>query len=125
MIEISNKSVYLASPKRLYTRPIYDRAYWYLERMKPIEILQARYAFKDNNDWLNNKSMLDVFDIMVVVSDNALVGKGVWTEFKQFKDNKKTVYHYCESGGFKTLIEIQKLQIINSNDWIDYAVIKY
>ncbi len=126
MIDIQNKSVYLAAPKRLLTSDMYSRASKFIMEMKPLGLLNARGLFESNQTWFDNfESVISSCNVMIVVSDNTIVGKGVYTEYQFFKDRRCPVYHYIETGGIKTLIEIKKLLVINENDWIDYAVIKY
>lgn len=126
MNQIQNKSVYLAAPKRLLNSDLYTRASKFIMEQNPVGLLNARGLFESNDQWFNHyDEYLIACNVIVIVSDNAIVGKGCYTEFQHFKDRDCKAYHYIETGKTKTLIEIKKLQIINDDNWIDYAVIKY
>jgi hypothetical protein len=126
MWELLDKSVYLAAPKRLLNSDLYSRAAKFIIEQNPIGLLNAHGLFESNGQWFKHyEDYLTACNVMVVVSDNAIVGKGVYTEYHFFKDRDDKIYHYIETGKTKTLIEIKKLHILDADNWIDYAVIKY
>jgi len=125
MIDLSKNIAYLAAPKRLFYTPLFERAYSFLTE-EAIGVLDPRGMFKSNQDWLNNfEQKLSICDVMVVISDNEIVGKGVYLEYNYFVDRYCKVYRYVETGGCVYLIPIKRMMIIDNDDWRDYATIKY
>jgi hypothetical protein len=124
-IDLSKNVAYLAAPKRLFYTPLFQRAYSYASR-KTIGVLDPRGMFKSNQEWLDTfEQKLSICDVMIVVTDNLIVGKGVYLEFQYFIDRYCKVYHYFESGGSVYLIPIKKMEVIDDDDWKDYAAVKY
>ncbi|HEY7161331.1 MAG TPA: hypothetical protein VH815_08725 [Acidobacteriota bacterium] len=124
-IDLSKNVVYLAAPKRLFYTPLFDRAYRYLTK-KAIGVLDPRGMYKSNQEWLATfEQKLSICDVMVVVSDNEIVGKGVYLEYNYFDDRYCKVYHYVETGGSVYLIPIKRMMVIDNDDWRDYATFEY
>jgi hypothetical protein len=132
-INFSDKIVYLAAPKRLLSSNMYDRAFRFmLARSKGV--MNPKWMFANNQDWLNNyEQRLEVCNVMVIVSDDKIVGKGVYLEYDYFFSRHCKVYHYVEdeeSGDdlfevIQSLYEVKRLQIVDDEDWSDYAIIQY
>jgi hypothetical protein len=124
-IDLSEKVAYLAAPKRLFHTPLFDRAYSYLTK-KAIGVLDPRGMYKSNAEWLRMyEQKLSICDVMVVVSDNQIVGKGVYLEYNYFVDRYCKVFHYVETGGSVYLIPIKRMMVIDNDDWRDYATFEY
>jgi hypothetical protein len=128
-INFSDKIVYLAAPKRLLSSDLYDRAFRFmLARSKGV--MNPRWMFANNQDWLNNyEERLEPCNVMVIVSDDGNVGKGVYLEYNYFFSRHCKIYHYDESEfNFEveqSLYEVKRLQIVDDEDWSDYAIIQY
>jgi hypothetical protein len=124
-IDLSKNVVYLAAPKRLFTSSMFDRAYRYLTK-KAIGVLDPRGMYKSNDEWLRKyEQKLSICDVMVIVSDNEIVGKGVYLEYGYFVDRYCKVYHYLEAGGKILLMPIKRMLVIDNDDWRDYATFEY
>lgn len=130
MIDLSKNVVYLAAPKRLYESHLFAQAYSYLIT-KTAAVLDPRGMYKSNQEWLDNyETRLSICDTMIIVSDDMLVGKGVYKEFNYFRDRYCKAYHYWHphlfgNGNTPALMEIKLLKIIDNDDWRDYATIQY
>ena len=125
MIDLSKNVVYLAAPKRLFESHLFAQAYQYL-LPKTAGLLDPRGMYKSNQDWLeNHEASLSICDTMVIVSDDMLVGKGVYKEFNYFRDRFCKTYHYFIAGMTPYLVEVKSLKIVDDDDWRDYATIQY
>jgi hypothetical protein len=93
--------------------------------------------FRDNNDWLANMDKaLSACDVMVIVTDDNFVGKGVFVEYRHFLLRGCEIY-YCVESDFlvdsdgeeieptQELVKVKDLIIENENNWVDYAVVRY
>ena len=138
MIDLSQKIVYLAAPKYLLSSDQYDRAFTYLlQRCKGV--INPRWMFSSNQDWLENLSnrlLESKANAMVIVSDEGIVGKGVYTEHLIFFNSHCPILHYIEDEQFieeydtdvetkwyQDLIPVRRLRIIDEDDWVNYAKI--
>jgi hypothetical protein len=135
--KLIDKVVYLAAPKRLLSSDLYDRAFRFmLARSKGV--MNPAWMFKDNNDWLANMGKaLSACDVMVIVTDDNFVGKGVHTEYCHFVKRLCDVYICVDEEIVKDydddeeieytqeLVKVKDLVIENENDWTDYAVVRY
>ena len=125
MIDLSKNVVYLAAPKRLYESHLFAQAYQYL-LPKTAGLLDPRGMYKSNQDWLENfETRLSICDTMIIVSNDMLVGKGVYKEFGYFRDRFCKAYHYFIAGKTVYLMEVKSLKIVDDDDWRDYATIQY
>lgn len=125
MIDLSKNVVYLAAPKRLYESHLFANAYSYL-MPKCAALLDPRGMYKSNQEWLENyETRLSIADTMIIVSDDMLVGKGVYLEFNYFRDRFCKSYHYFIAGKTPYLMEVKALKIVDNDDWRDYATIQY
>lgn len=127
MIDLSKKVVYLAAPKRLYDSHLFAQAFGYL-LPRCHSLLNPRGMYKSNQDWLDNyETRLSIADTMIIVSDDMLVGKGVYKEFNYFKDRFCKAYHIFKSHSSSQfyLMEVKKLKIVDDDDWSNYATIQY
>jgi len=133
--ELSTKIVYLAAPKKLLSSDMYDRAFTYLLQ-RSAGVINPRWMFSSNEDWKENfaKRLIEAkCSAMVIVSDNGIVGKGVYTEHMHFFDSHCPIFHYVEDAHFyegyerpiydQSLEPIKRLQIIDDDDWVNYAKI--
>jgi len=136
--KLIDKVVYLAAPKRLLSSDLYDRAFRFMLAQSK-GVMNPQWMFKDNADWLANMDKaLSVCDVMVIVTDDNFVGKGVHTEYQHFVNRFCDVY-YCideeivkdndddneETEYTQELVNVKDLVIENENDWVDYAVVRY
>jgi hypothetical protein len=125
MINLHQNVVYLAAPKRLYQSHLFQQAYEYL-LPKCISVVDPRGMYKSNQDWLANyETRLEICDTMIIVSDDMLVGKGVYTEYNYFWRRNCKVYHIIEFGKSFHLIPVKRLKIVDDDDWTNYAKIQY
>lgn len=125
MIDLSKNVIYLAAPKRLYTSHLFASAYQYL-LPKSAAILDPRGMYKSNAEWLENyETCLSIADTMIIVSDDMLVGKGVYTEYNYFRDRYCKVYHIFQPQSMFYLMEVKALKIVDNDEWKDYATIQY
>ena len=125
MIDLSKNVVYLAAPKRLYDSHLFAQSYQYL-LTKTAGLLDPRGMYKSNQDWLENfETRLSICDTMIIVSDDMLVGKGVYKEFNYFRDRFCKTYHIFKPQTMFYLMEIKSLKIVDDDDWRDYATIQY
>ena len=127
MIDLSKKVVYLAAPKRLFDSYLFAQAYQYL-LLKTASLLDSRGMYTSNQDWLENfETRLSICDTMIIVSDDMLVGKGVYKEFNYFRNRFCKAYHIFPSQPTTNfyLMEIKSLKIVDDDDWRDYATIQY
>ena len=127
MIDLSKNVVYLAAPKRLYGSHLFAQAHQYL-LPKTAGLLDPRGMYKTNQDWLENyETRLSICDTMIIVSDDMLVGKGVYKEFNYFRDRFCKTYHVFKSHQSSQfyLMEVKSLKIVDDDDWRDYATIQY
>lgn len=125
MIDLSKNVVYLAAPKRLYDSHLFANAYAYL-MPKTAALLDPRGMYKSNAEWLANyETRLSICDTMVIVSEDFMVGKGVYTEFNYFRDRFCKTYHYFIAGSKPYLMEVKSIKITDDDDWVNYAVIQY
>jgi len=62
---------------------------------------------------------------MIIVSDDMLVGKGVYTEYNYFWYRSCKIYHIIEFGKSFHLIPVKRLRIVDDDDWTNYAKIQY
>lgn len=139
MIDLSQKIVYLAAPKQMLSSDKYDRAFTFL-LSRCAGVINPRWMFGNNEDWKENfgKRMIEAkASAMVIVSDdNDIVGKGVYTEHLMFFESHCPILHYNEDvdedGDYdfdsqrytnKRLEKVKSLQIIDSDDWVNYAKI--
>jgi hypothetical protein len=134
--KLIDKVVYLAAPKRLLSSDLYDRAFRFMLAQSE-GVMNPQWMFKDNADWLANmEKSLSVCDVMVIVTDDNFVGKGVFVEYRHFLLRGCDIYYYIESDfcvdsdgeeiePTQELVEVIALVIENKNDWVDYAVIRY
>ncbi len=136
MIDLSKKIVYLAAPKQMLSSDKYDRAFTFL-LSRCVGVINPRWMFSSNQDWLENfgKRMIEAkASAMVIVSDdNDIVGKGVYTEHLMFFESHCPILHYVEDEDEDyiephlryegRLEDVKRLQIINSDDWVNYAKI--
>ena len=134
-IDFTGKIVYLAAPKRILSTNLYDRAFrYFLARSKGV--INPRWMFENNQDWLDNfETKLRDGDVMVIVTDDNFVGKGVYLEYNYFFSRHCPVYYYIEdeflnddSDDFETVVDVvavTRLEIADDNDWKDYAIVKY
>lgn len=125
MIDLSKNVVYLAAPKRLYQSHLFAQAYQYL-LPKTAGLLDPRGMYKSNQDWLDNyETRLSVCDTMIIVSDDMLVGKGVYTEYNYFWRRNCKVYHIFQPQSMFYLMEVKRIKIVDDDDWSNYATIQY
>lgn len=125
MIDLSKNVVYLAAPKRLYQSHLFAQAYQYL-LPKTAGLLDPRGMYKSNAEWLANyETRLSIADTMVIVSDDMLVGKGVYKEFSYFKDRFCKAYHIFQLQFMFYLIEVKRIKIVDDDDWSNYAKIQH
>lgn len=125
MINLHQNVVYLAAPKRLYDSHLFAQAYEFL-LTRTAGLLDPRGMYKSNQDWLANyETRLSICDTMIIVSDDCLVGKGVYTEFNYFRDRFCKVYHLFRPQSLIYLMEVKTLKIVDDDDWRDYATICY
>ena len=125
MIDLSKKVIYLAAPKRLYDSHLFASAYQYL-LPKSAAILDPRGMYKSNQEWLENyETRLEIADTMIIVSDDMLVGKGVYTEYNYFWRRNCKVYHILQYTKLYDLIPVKRIKIIDDDDWLNYAMIQY
>jgi len=138
MIDLSQKIVYLAAPKRLLISDSYDRAFTYLLQ-RCAGVINPLWMFSSNEDWKENFEARLVeakASAMVIVSDNGIVGKGVYTEHLFFFESHCPIFHYIENEEFidenwdsivttfnQYLEPVKRLQIIDPDDWKEYAKI--
>lgn len=131
--------VYLAAPKRLLSSDLYDRAFRYL-LARSRGVMNPRWMFESNQDWIDNyQSRLMEANVMVIVTDDNLVGKGVYKEYMHFFERHCKIYLYDEEMDcdeefafedekcaiISSLIRVKSLKIVDENDWRDYATVKY
>lgn len=125
MIDLSKNVVYLAAPKRLYESHLFANAYAYL-MPKCAALLDPRGMYKSNQDWLDNyETRLSICDTMIIVSDDMLVGKGVYTEYNYFWRRNCKVYHIFQPQSMFYLMEVKRIKIVDDDDWSNYATIQY
>lgn len=125
MIDLSKNVVYLAAPKRLYQSHLFAQAYQYL-LPKTAGLLDPRGMYKSNQDWLDNyETRLSICDTMIIVSDDMLVGKGVYTEYNYFWRRNCKVYHILQYAKPFDLILVKRIKIVDDDDWSNYATIQY
>ncbi len=136
-VKLNDKVVYLAAPKRLLSSDLYDRAFRFMLAQSK-GVMNPAWMFKDNADWLANmEKALSACDVMVIVSDDNFVGKGVYVEYKHFVKRFCDVY-ICvdeeivkdydddeETEYTQELVTVQHLIIDDENNWKDYAVVRY
>ena len=124
-IDFTGKTVYLAAPKRILRTDLYDKAFRYmLARAKGV--MNPLWMFNSNADWQENyQEALKVCDIMVIVSDDDLVGKGVFLEYNEFFHRHCKIYFYLDEDGYEELCEVIRLKVIDDNDWKNYAYVEY
>jgi len=131
-VNFNDKIVYLAAPKHLISSDLYDRAFRFmLARSKGV--MNPQWMFANSNDWLNNyEQRLEPCNVMVIVSDDKSVGKGIYLEYDYFFSRHCKVYHYDETDeageGFEieqSLYPVKGLKIVDDKDWRDYAIIQY
>lgn len=123
-----NQVVYVAMPKRLFDDDIAIRALRYIKTLKPLAMIDPRGMFKDNTEWARRfPGYLKPCQICVVVTDNNIIGKGVYEEVKHFDTNGKQCYLYVErdNGNIQTLVTMTGLHVVDWNNWIDYARVEY
>lgn len=131
---LKQKVVYLAAPKQLLSSDEYDRAFTFL-LFQSKGVVNPRWMFSSNQDWLENyEERLKIADAMVIVSNRGMVGKGVYLEYNYFRDRFCKVYHYIEREDEryteislrydKSLEEIKRIEIVDDEDWVNYALIK-
>jgi hypothetical protein len=136
MIDLSKKIVYLAAPKKLLSSDEYDRAFTYLLQ-RCAGVINPRWMFANNEDWKENlisRLIQSKASAMVIVSDNGIVGKGVYTEHLFFFESHCPIFHYVENPqiveGYERpfynpeLEKVKSLQIIDPDNWKEYAKIK-
>src|SRR5215471_20300141 len=103
-MNLKNNIVYLAAPKRLFDSEIFDRAYRYAQSQCSA-VLDPRGVFRSNDEWKDNfERVLEICDVMVIVSDDGMVGKGVYEEYRYFRRRFCKIFHYTETGKNKYLI---------------------
>ena len=125
MINLSKNVVYLAAPKRLYDSHLFAQAFGYL-LPRCHSLLNPRGMYKSNQDWLDNyETRLSIADTMVIVSDDLMVGKGVYTEYNYFWRRNCKVYHLLQYAKPYDLIPVKRIKIIDDDDWSNYATIQY
>jgi hypothetical protein len=137
--KLIDKTVYLAAPKRLLSSDLYDRAFRFLLAQSK-GVMNPQWMFKDNADWLANMDKaLSVCDVMVIVTDDNFVGKGVFVEYQHFVNRFCDVYYYVEDEEFvdenydgdyctklnQELVTVKHLVIEDENNWKDYATVKH
>jgi hypothetical protein len=125
MIDLSKNVVYLAAPKRLYQSHLFANAYAYL-MPKTAALLDPRGMYKSNAEWLANyETRLSIADTMVIVSDDLMVGKGVYTEYNYFWRRNCKVYHLLQYTNVYQLVAVKRIKVIDDDDWSNYATIQY
>lgn len=125
---IHDCNVYVAVPKRLYESEILSRALRYIHSLKPLTIDDPRGMFKDNVEWeAAFPTYLRQYNAIVVVTDNALVGRGVYVEERdfQFRHLPRFAYVELECEGIPSLLPIRSMRIVNPNKWTNYAKVHY
>ena len=126
MIDLREKVVYLAAPKRLFDSDLYQEAKRYLsQRCK--SLYDPRGKYKSNQEWLENyETDLLECDVMVIVSDDDFIGKGVYSEYVFMLSRYCKCYYYDDVGDdTMRLVPIKRIEISDENDWRDYAFIVY
>ena len=134
--KLIDKVVYLAAPKRLLSSDLYDRAFRFMLAQSK-GVMNPLWMFRDNNDWLANMDKaLSACDVMVIVTNDNFVGKGVFVEYRHFLLRGSEIY-YCVESDFlvdsdgeeieptQELVKVRDLVIENENNWVDYAVVRY
>ena len=138
-IDFTGKTVYLAAPKRILSTDLYDRAFrYFLARSKGV--MNPRWMFENNQDWLDNfERRLREADVMVIVTDDNFVGKGVYLEYNYFFSRHCKIYFFKEDEEFvlneenreleveyiHEIVPVKRLEIDDDENWKDYAVVKY
>lgn len=124
---LQNKIVYIGAPKRMFDNPLLDTAYDYLFSLTQ-DIVDPRNMFASNQEWMEAfPDYLATCDAMVIVTNDYMVGKGVYLESQHFKDTKRPVYLFASFGKPRKyqLRKVSSLSIINDNDWTNYAIVRY
>lgn len=120
-----NKVVYIAIPKRLYVDAIVKRALAHIKTHKPLAVIDPRDVFSSNEEWEKAfPRYLKPCEVCIVVTDNGIVGRGVYREVEYFQGKRLSCFQYVENDGVTSLAEIAGLHIINWNNWIDYAEVQ-
>lgn len=137
-IHFTGKIVYLAAPKRILSTDLYDRAFQYLlARSKGV--INPKWMFENNQDWLDNfERRLREADVMVIVTDDNFVGKGVYLEYNYFFSRHRKIYFFKEDSEFVVndddelevvytheIVPVKRLEIDDDENWKDYAVVRY
>lgn len=139
-IDFTGKTVYLAAPKRILSTDLYDRAFrYFLARSKGV--MNPRWMFENNQDWLDNfETKLRDADVMVIVTDDNFVGKGVYLEYNYFFSRHCKIYYYLEEefshydddenpytgeNFHQSVVAVKRLEIDDDENWKDYAVVRY
>ena len=135
-IDLSQKIVYLAAPKPQLSSDMYSRAFTFLLAQSK-GVINPQWMFSDNQDWRNNYQtrLLEAgANAMVIVSDNKIVGRGVYDEYSFFVYRFCSVYYYDETEEYfenyerpiysQMLLPVIRLEIIDEDDWKEYARIK-
>lgn len=122
---LTNKNVYISAPKRLFDSSLYERACEYVRKHNIHSYIDPKGMFESNHAWAQAfPDYLVYCDTMIVISDDYIVGKGVFDEYQYFHTcGLLPAYYYSESGAYRSLIEILGLQVINEDDWKNYAMI--
>jgi hypothetical protein len=121
---LRDKVVYLAIPKRLYNDAIVTRAHQYIKTLKPLAIIDPRGMFTDNAEWMENfPKYLKPVSAVVVITDNRFIGKGVYEEVWYCMRQNVPIYHYVEIIDQQSVRPVTAMNIVNWNNWIDYAQI--
>ena len=138
-IDFTGKTVYLAAPKRILSTDLYDRAFrYFLARSKGV--MNPRWMFENNQDWLDNfERRLQEADVMVIVTNDNFVGKGVYLEYNYFFSRHCKIYFFKEDEEFVVneenreleveyiheIVPVKRLEIDDDENWQDYAVVRY
>lgn len=123
--KVEDNIVYLAAPKRLFTNVLYNKAEKYICSLKPFAVMRASKLFTSNEQWLKTyKNHIANCEVMVIVTDNGIVGKGVYLEYSEFRKHHKLILWYVERGKTKSLLVVRMLEVLNEDNWIDYAKIR-
>ena len=121
--KIENKNVYLSSPKLLYHDPIFDRACKYIRSQNPHLFVEPSNMFATNAEWRDAfPGYLMGFDVCVIVAqEDYMVGRGVFLEWTYFRDAEKKVYYFSDNNKLAKLVPVKDIQVIDDDDWIEYA----
>jgi hypothetical protein len=122
---IENKTVYVAAPKRLFKSSFYFNAIKYLELHHPKELLLSHRLYTSNRDWLKMYvHTVAICDAMVIVTNDFLVGRGVYLEWEVMKKKKGEIFLVNHRGGY-SLTPVVDLMVVDAQNYFDYAEVIY